>query len=228
MKYEQLRKPDLTVKDKMGYCLRYARSVFSINPKYYTARIAWDKANYKHYGTRPTNVAVPVWYSWKATLDGKYQDWGHVAINVPGKGVYSSPIRSSQVAKGYAIYKTPESLGSALGAKYLGWSEDINGVRVVRGEEMYKNKTAQQWYELYVKWRGYRDVWAERAKNAEQKLAEALVSLSKSKTEEEYLKVQDELKKTLEELQKEKAEPNWNWSNVFSWIIKKIKEMFNV
>lgn len=115
MSYQQLRPASLAVSGVSGWCLNYARRAFNVGPKYYSAWQAWSNATLRHTEALP-NVAVPVWFRWK-TL-------GHVAVWFPGVGVKST------TSKGMQIFKTPQELANYIGATYVGWTEDINGVRV--------------------------------------------------------------------------------------------------
>lgn len=123
---QQLIQPTLPGKGIVGECLVYARSLYGIGPKYLTALKGWQGAQYKSSGSPPTDVSVPLWFSWKTD--------GHVVVQVPGKGLYSSPMKAGE---NYHIFSSIASVESYLGAKYLGWSEDINDVRVVtEGDNM--------------------------------------------------------------------------------------------
>ena len=115
MTYQQLRPASLAVSGLSGWCLNYARRAFNVGPKYANAWQAWNNTAYKHTEGLP-NVAVPVWYRWGSL--------GHVAVYFPGVGVKST------TKKGMQVFKSPEALASFIGGTYVGWSEDINGVRV--------------------------------------------------------------------------------------------------
>ena len=125
--YKQLRQPNLSIKPVKGLCLNYARRVFNVGVKYATAWNAWSGASYKHYDRNmPGNVAVLVWFSYYARIGGVYKNWGHVAVHVPGKGVYTSHVN------GKIYFPTLAALEKAASnLRYVGWTEDINGVRVV-------------------------------------------------------------------------------------------------
>lgn len=115
--YTQLKNPNLNVVGESDECLVYVREVFDVAAKYPTATAGWENAQYKFPGEQPpTDVAVPVWFSWEAD--------GHVAVSVPGKGFYSVS------AQGDKVFATLQELESYIGCTYLGWSEDIDGVRV--------------------------------------------------------------------------------------------------
>lgn len=120
--YSQIKAPNLGVVGVPGECLVYSREIFNVPAKYPTATSAWANATYKHPGQLPpTNVSTPVWFSLTSTPDG------HVAVSVPGKGIYST------TAQGDKIFPSIQALMNYMGSgiEYLGWSEDIDGERVV-------------------------------------------------------------------------------------------------
>lgn len=117
MGYTQLKSPNLNIVGAEGLCLVYVREVFGVAAKYPTAEAGWDNADYKHIGeTPPPDVAAPVWFNWESS--------GHVAVSVPGKGIYST------TAQGDKVFGNVQECAEYVGATYLGWSEDVNGVRV--------------------------------------------------------------------------------------------------
>ena len=122
---------DENAQDYAGYCLRFQQRVFPGSPAVYypTARAAWDNA-IQHPGEYPTNDAiVPISYSWVGTINGIYQDWGHAAVWFPGRGVLSSP----GAGYGQEWFSSIDELARAWNLKYLGWTEDVGGFRVVDG-----------------------------------------------------------------------------------------------
>lgn len=127
--YEQLIQPDLNVQGQDDECLVYVREVFGAPPKYSTATVGWQNLQYPHTGNPPNN-AVPIWFSWTGTINGVTQNYGHVAVWANGK-IYSTS------AQGDKTFNSIQALVSYMGGdiKYLGWSEDINGVRVVQPQE---------------------------------------------------------------------------------------------
>lgn len=122
MNYDQLIQPNLTIVGQDGECLVYVREVFGVPAKYPTASAAWQNA-IQHTGTPPSNVAVPIWFSWETD--------GHVAVWDNGT-IYST------TAQGDKTFSSIASLTAFIGEgiEYLGWSEDINNVRVVQGASM--------------------------------------------------------------------------------------------
>lgn len=134
MNYSQIKQPNLSVVGQEGLCLAYVTEVFGVPNDYPSATVAWEDAQFKHPGEQPPiDVAVPVWFSYNGPD-------GHVAVSVPGKGIYSTS------AQGDKVFGNVAELVSWMGEgmTYLGWSEDINTIRVVEGEEeMVDDATAR-------------------------------------------------------------------------------------
>lgn len=160
--YAQLVQPNLSVVGQSGLCLDYVTRVFGIPNKYDTATNAWNAAQYQHTNQPPAN-AVPVWFSWTGTINGVTQDWGHVAVWDNGT-VYSTTAQGDKTFSG--IQDLMNYIGE--GIQYRGWSEDINGVRVVQpqgGADMLNdNGTTIIWQTCFRKnpsqadldyWRGH-------------------------------------------------------------------------
>lgn len=129
-KYSQLVKPNLKVTADAGLCLQFARKVYGAPAIYPSAWEAWKKAPGRHSGKHPSNVSVPVWFSHYGTYGKppRYANWGHVVAYVPGKGYLSSP----GSGHGQRWFKTIAEIERYFNCKYVGWSEGINGVRVVK------------------------------------------------------------------------------------------------
>ncbi len=78
------------------------------------------------------NVSVPVWFSCVLDLgDGQGPvDWGHVAAWVPERGQFlSSPLYWSQ-GYGQSWVNSLEDFERILGASYVGYSADLNGLQI--------------------------------------------------------------------------------------------------
>jgi LysM repeat protein len=118
---EQLKEPNLSVVGESGECLVYVREIFGVAAKYPTATAAWENAEFKHEGDQPpTDVSVPVWFSYNSPD-------GHVAVSSGGK-IYSTS------AQGDKVFSSVQELVDWMHEDftYLGWSEDVDGVRVVQ------------------------------------------------------------------------------------------------
>lgn len=102
----------------VGYCLKYVRTCFGIPGKYGSAIIAWNNAKYRHGPSSAVPVGVPVFFR-----GGRY---GHVAISVGNGKCRSTDYPRRGVVSEVAI----STLAKNWNYPYLGWTEDLNGVRV--------------------------------------------------------------------------------------------------
>lgn len=128
----QLISPNLDQKDSPGWCLRFTRNSFNkIASRWDYARQAWDNSPTKHTSALPGDVSVPVWFDWWGTIDGKYGNYGDVAIWVPGRGVFGTPLKKDGFGNRWDASVEARAVAIGGKAKYLGWTEDVNGVRVV-------------------------------------------------------------------------------------------------
>ncbi len=146
---EQLVQPDLSVVGYPDYCLAYVQSVFKVpvsNPHDPDAWHGWLDAKLKHTDQPPADCSVPVWFSWTGTIGGVTSNYGHVAVSTPN-GVYTNPLSGS----GHKVFSTVRTLASNYGVTYVGWSEDIESLRVIEGEDMTKKLTStDQVRQLYL------------------------------------------------------------------------------
>lgn len=131
MPRRQLRAPNLQQTDIPGWCLRLVLRSFSFPWGAEYARAEWDRNTTKHTDALPNDVAVPVFYSWWGTIDGITRDWGDVAIWVPGRGVFGTPMRGSGASNRWDASVEARRVAIGGNAKYLGWTESLNGVKLV-------------------------------------------------------------------------------------------------
>lgn len=136
---QQLIAPDLTTVGNVGWCLAFVEDAY--NATIYTlatADMAWNATQFPHKGEQPpSDVSVPVWFTYKENGF----EYGHVAINVPGRGVLSSPPK----VDGQIWFKSIEECRQRMGCQaYIGWSEDIAYKQVVKGEDMGQIEELQQ------------------------------------------------------------------------------------
>lgn len=131
MAWQALVAPRKGTQDGAGWCLRYAQSFFGAPVRYNSAWDAWNATQYKH-GTGEGLPEVPVllWFSHYGTYGSPptYGNWGHVAIHVPGDAIYTSP----GTGYGFERWANIGQIESRFASKYVGWSEDINGLRVAQ------------------------------------------------------------------------------------------------
>lgn len=121
MNYEQLKQPNLSIVGIPEECLAYVTEVFGVPPKYPSATVGWANC-IQHTGT-PPSLAVPIWFKYNGPD-------GHVAVWDNGT-IYSTS------SVGDKTFSSIQQLCTWMGEgmTYLGWSEDINSVKVI-GEEM--------------------------------------------------------------------------------------------
>lgn len=121
--------PNLDTQDYPGWCLRFTQTAWSAPVAYYCAKDSWDASGFQHTDALPS-VSVPVYWSWVGTINGETRDWGHVAVLLPDGRVLSSPLTWAQ-GYGQQIVSSVDEVSRILGATFLGWTEDMNGLRVV-------------------------------------------------------------------------------------------------
>lgn len=115
-----------------GLCLVYVRETFGIGPKYPTATAGWVASKFKHKDQNfPSNVWVPLWFSLSDNPDG------HVALRQPDGSVWSassptshSPVHHPSLSSLLSYYKNRLT--------YLGWTEDIEDVRVLNVTKVFE------------------------------------------------------------------------------------------
>lgn len=106
-----------------GMCLREVRECFGVGPRAEDAAEAWQQAQHKHQQTDPRKIprGVPVFWT------GGTAGHGHVAIATGFAGnCLSTDIRRP----GYFDKVPIEEIHDKWGLKLVGWTEDLNGVRV--------------------------------------------------------------------------------------------------
>ncbi|MFC8733124.1 hypothetical protein ACFT5B_11755 [Luteimicrobium sp. NPDC057192] len=100
-----------------GLCLQFTRTVFGVGPKFPSAIAAWNHAAHRHTGRPPAGAVVPVFFR----TPSKYR---HVAVAL-GNG----KVVSTNGAK-ISLWSSIDQVATLFKGPYLGWAEDLNGVRV--------------------------------------------------------------------------------------------------
>lgn len=114
--------------DWYGWCL--ATVVCAYNSPYsgWCAWVGWqDYTQIKHEDRNfPVGVYFPIWFS-------GYSDLGHVAfayVNDNGAmNIWTSPY--THIPYFFTGYSSVDDLANGYGLEYVGWSEDIAGMRVI-------------------------------------------------------------------------------------------------
>jgi hypothetical protein len=108
-----------------GMCLQFVRMIaWEIGGLYGSAIDAWDGARYKHPGDRKPPVGAPCFYR-----GGTY---GHIVVAQRSAGRMRSTDCTSATRVNNADLSWPEN---SWGQDYLGWTEDLNGVRLPLGND---------------------------------------------------------------------------------------------
>lgn len=142
MAYRQLVQPNLDIYETAGWCLQFTRRVFGAPAVEPTAWQGWERTQFKHHDRNwPNGVSIPVWFDWWGDVGHGRQRYGHVAVLHTDGRVYSSPL----TGYGRAWFVSVDDLVRAFGGgmTYVGWTEDISGVRVVKKEEGMTRQEAE-------------------------------------------------------------------------------------
>jgi len=135
MPYVEKFAPNFDVVDAPGMCLALVEAAYNTPEPYDSmfqcARDSWDASAFKHETNEMPGVPVPVFFSWVGTINGVTKDWGDARIFVPGRGVFGSPLHWDDPVGNSWVADLNEIERLLPGAKYLGWTEDISGFRVV-------------------------------------------------------------------------------------------------
>lgn len=128
-KYTQLVFPDLAVKEWMGFSLRFLQSSFEAPAKHRWAWDAWEATEHKHLDDEFPNAYVPVWFSsFPSALSSI--NMGHVLLWDPDLYLLFGPPTLGYGRRGYTLEMVEE--GSGGQTKLVGWSEDLNGIRIIK------------------------------------------------------------------------------------------------
>lgn len=103
-----------------GWCLANTTAGFQIPNKYPSAWEAW-KHTEKHAGVPPEGLDVPVYFSYYATIDGIYKNWGHIGVRLKDGRFWSDGVTYPSIAS-YTNNHAP---------KYVGWGESVNDYKVI-------------------------------------------------------------------------------------------------
>jgi hypothetical protein len=120
----------LGVSTYIGWCLKAVRTCYDVDAHDFTAsngrdplaHEAYDYAAHKHPTTDPHAIPRGVPVFWRGGSSGA----GHIAISTGDGGCWSTDIERN----GYFDRVPIASIGTKWGMTLLGWTEDLNGVRV--------------------------------------------------------------------------------------------------
>lgn len=127
-----------------GMCLKFARDAYAVPSEFSCARDAWYGAECQHPLSGSSLAGVP--YGAPLFMDKASSTYGHVAVYAGNGRMCTTDSQSS--------YTRVDSVQSWLNAGYhlLGWTEDLNGCRVIPGDDpgegdddMPLNKADKDW-----------------------------------------------------------------------------------
>ena len=108
-----------------GWCLWLAEEAVGAPHWYANAKEAANNADIHADRNFPTDAVVALFWNW--TTNGV--NYGHVVINVPGRGLFSSPKSWNQ--HGNAWYGSIDEVTNWLGgSSYIGWSPTLAGLQL--------------------------------------------------------------------------------------------------
>lgn len=118
-----------------GYCLRWCREQWRVDSLYGSAIEAWDGARHKHPGDRNPPDGAPTFYR-----GGQY---GHIVLTCqdthPGMRSTDCPYTGTVSDAGI------DWVERHWGYTYLGWTEDLNGVRLPLGDKEDEDVGYSNW-----------------------------------------------------------------------------------
>lgn len=121
----QLVMPDLMVMDFKGYSWSFTVNAFkAYNNIAPTALEALEASVSRFDGLLP-DFYVPVWFTYKIGSNGDTMTVCGI-WNPNTQTIYTTPLREPYGVKQYTLKELNEQ-----GYKYVGWSKDLNGLKVV-------------------------------------------------------------------------------------------------
>lgn len=137
----QLVTPNLDVPAQIKRCLKYVQDAFGAPNAGNSAWYAWNQTQFKHEDRDfPTGVYFIAWFSYWGTVDGVYGNWGHVVIGKDGT-FYSSPWTNKNT---HDVIGSIEEVERIYKCTFVGWSEDIAGLKVIERESMERKPSYQE------------------------------------------------------------------------------------
>lgn len=133
MPYAQLLPANPAQQDWAGSCLSFVTHSFSVPNLYGSAWDAW--CNSIQHGDRnfPDGVAHPIWFEHWGTYGDPptFKNWGHTCVRFSDGRILSSPGSGF----GQQWFNSIEQVESWFNCRFVGWSEDVNGVKVIQYSE---------------------------------------------------------------------------------------------
>jgi len=111
-----------------NWCLANVVKGYSISNRYGDAWKAWQETE-QHTDQPPTGLDVPVFFSYFATIDGQYKNWGHIGVRLSSGKFWSDG----------KVYNTIKDYTDRYAPKYVGWGESVNEYIILKKEASMSN-----------------------------------------------------------------------------------------
>lgn len=124
---KQIRPFNPNVPCTPGYCLTYVQDGFGVPPKVPYALADWEKNTYNHADKNFPDVPTPIWFT---GTSGTLKEYGHVAVRLADSSVWSCSHPTNHTAM---HFQSIDALNEYYSGQliYLGWSEDVEEVKVM-------------------------------------------------------------------------------------------------
>lgn len=130
MSYIQLLSANPAQQDWAGSCISFVTHSFNIPNLYGSAWDAWSNSIQHSNRDFPESVSHPIWFSHFGTYGEppEFKNWGHTCVRFNDGRILSSP------GSGYGQqwFTSIEQVESWFNCAFVGWSEDVNGVKVIQ------------------------------------------------------------------------------------------------
>ena len=137
----------------VGMCLKFIRGeAWEIGSLYGSAIDAWHGALYRPPGDRNPPLGAPMFY------DSPSSEYGHIVINTGPGDIRSTDCKSAgNVSEAGTDWPVQN-----FGQSYLGWTEDLNGIRLPLGDDEMNDED----------WKKLRGIVADEVQKNNNELAE--------------------------------------------------------
>lgn len=129
--YKQNVDADLFIADDPHYGLRMTQNVFHAPAKHAWCWEAWLATEFKHTTDPLPNYPVPVWFYATTPYSGHLHVAGQSVVWIPSVGKFLSNPPHPGSPRGQQWFDSIEQIERVFNAKYVGWSEDLNGLRII-------------------------------------------------------------------------------------------------
>lgn len=135
---QQLVTPNVSINtNKLANCLWWVQQTVGAVHAFNSAIDEWEANLDNHAGSPPSGLWVPIFLTMRGVPAG------HVCWSAPDGSVYSTSSSTSLVP---VHHNSIDALNKYYGGKltYLGWSEIVSNIRIVKGESMATFEMLQQ------------------------------------------------------------------------------------